>query len=126
MRHDLILPTEKPGGIRIAWRSSEPEVLDEDGTILVGWESDSGTQVTLQAEITDGFYRDEMEVAAIFYPPERREAERNVMWLEKEVANYLGIEPIYTGGDLRKITSVLNRQRISGTVSSLPTTGTEN
>lgn len=58
--------------------------------------------------------------------PERREAERNVMWLEKEVANYLGIEPIYTGGDLRKITSVLNRQRISGTVSSLPTTGTEN
>ena len=58
--------------------------------------------------------------------PERREAERNVMWLEKEVSNYLGIEPIYTGGDLRKITSVLNRQRISGTASSLPATGTEN
>lgn len=58
--------------------------------------------------------------------PERREAERNVMWLEKEVANYLGIEPIYTGGDLRKITSVLNRQRISGTASSFPATGTEN
>ena len=93
VRHDLILPTEKPGGIRIAWRSSEPEVLDEDGTILVGWESDSGTQVTLQAEITDGFYRDEMEVAVIVYPPERREAEQLASQLAQQVEQAAAKQP---------------------------------
>ena len=93
VRHDLILPTEKPGGIRIAWRSSEPEVLDEDGTILVGWESDSGTQVTLQAEITDGFYRDEMEVAVIVYPPERREAEQLASQLAQQVEQEAAKQP---------------------------------
>ena len=93
VRHDLILPTEKPGGIRIAWRSSEPEVLDEDGTILVGWESDSGTQVTLQAEITDGFYRDEMEVSAIVYPPERREAEQLASQLAQQVEQEAAKQP---------------------------------
>ncbi len=93
VRHDLILPTEKPGGIRIAWRSSEPEVLDEDGTILVGWESDSGTQVTLQAEITDGFYRDEMEVAAIVYPPEKSEAEQLAGQLAKQVEQEAAKQP---------------------------------
>lgn len=93
VRHDLILPTEKPGGIRIAWRSSEPEVLDEDGTILAGWESDSGTQVTLQAEITDGFYRDEMEVAVIVYPPERREAEQLASQLAQQVEQAAAKQP---------------------------------
>ena len=93
VRHDLILPTEKPGGIRIAWRSSEPEVLDEDGTILAGWESDSGTQVTLQAEITDGFYRDEMEVAVIVYPLERREAEQLASQLAKQVEQEAAKQP---------------------------------
>lgn len=93
VRHDLILPTEKPGGIRIAWRSSEPEVLDEDGTILVGWESDSGTQVTLQAEITDGFYRDEMEVAVIVYPLERREAEQLASQLAQQVEQAAAKQP---------------------------------
>lgn len=93
VRHDLILPTEKPGGIRIAWRSSEPEVLDEDGTILVGWESDSGTQVTLQAEITDGFYRDEMEVSAIVYPPEKSEAEQLASQLAKQVEQEAAKQP---------------------------------
>lgn len=59
--------------------------------------------------------------------PERREAERNVIWLEKEVANYLGIEPLYTGGDLRKITVKMNKQRYLASQSTpLPTTGTEN
>ncbi len=93
VRHDLILPTEKPGGIRIAWRSSEPEVLDEDGTILAGWESDSGTQVTLQAEITDGFYRDEMEVSAIVYPPEKSEAEQLASQLAKQVEQEAAKQP---------------------------------
>ena len=93
VRHDLILPTEKPGGIRIAWRSSEPEVLDEDGTILVGWESDSGTQVTLQAEITDGFYRDEMEVSAIVYPPEKSEAEQLASQLAQQVEQAAAKQP---------------------------------
>lgn len=93
VRHDLILPAEKPGGIRIAWRSSEPEVLDEDGTILAGWESDSGTQVTLQAEITDGFYRDEMEVAVIVYPPERREAEQLASQLAQQVEQAAAKQP---------------------------------
>lgn len=93
VRHDLILPTEKPGGIRIAWRSSEPEVLDEDGTILAGWESDSGTQVTLQAEITDGFYRDEMEVAVIVYPLERREAEQLASQLAQQVEQAAAKQP---------------------------------
>lgn len=93
VRHDLILPTEKPGGIRIAWRSSEPEVLDEDGTILAGWESDSGTQVTLQAEITDGFYRDEMEVAVIVYPPEKSEAEQLASQLAQQVEQAAAKQP---------------------------------
>lgn len=93
VRHDLILPTEKPGGIRIAWRSSEPEVLDEDGTILAGWESDSGTQVTLQAEITDGFCRDEMEVSAIVYPPEKSEAEQLASQLAKQVEQEAAKQP---------------------------------
>lgn len=93
VRHDLILPTEKPGGIRIAWRSSEPEVLDEDGTILAGWESDSGTQVTLQAEITDGFYRDEMEVSAIVYPPEKSEAEQLASQLAQQVEQAAAKQP---------------------------------
>lgn len=93
VRHDLILPTEKPGGIRIAWRSSEPEVLDEDGTILAGWESDSGTQVTLQAEITDGFYRDEMEVSAIVYPPEKSEAEQLASQLAQQVEQEAAKQP---------------------------------
>lgn len=93
VRHDLILPTEKPGGIRIAWRSSEPEVLDEDGTIFAGWESDSGTQVTLQAEMTDGFYRDEMEVSAIVYPPEKSEAEQLASQLVKQVEQEAAKQP---------------------------------
>ena len=93
VRHDLILPTEKPGGIRIAWRSSEPEVLDEDGTILAGWESDSGTQVTLQAEITDGFCRDEMEVSAIVYPPEKSEAEQLASQLAQQVEQAAAKQP---------------------------------
>lgn len=59
--------------------------------------------------------------------PERREAERNVIWLEKEVANYLGIEPLYTGGDLRKITVKMNKQRYLASQSTpFPSTGTEN
>lgn len=93
VRHDLILPTEKPGGIRIAWRSSEPEVLDEDGTIFAGWESDSGAQVTLQAEMTDGFYRDEMEVSAIVYPPEKSEAEQLASQLVKQVEQEAAKQP---------------------------------
>lgn len=93
VRHDLILPTEKSGGIRIAWRSSEPEVLDEDGTILAGWESDDGTQVTLQAEITDGFYRDEMKVSVIVYPPERSETEQLASQLVKQVEQAAAKQP---------------------------------
>lgn len=74
------MPTEKSGGIRIAWRSNEPEILDDEGTVLVGEEKSGsgkagGTQVTLQAELTDGFYRDELEVAVTVYPPEKSEAE---------------------------------------------------
>ena len=51
VRSDLILPTEKSGGIRIAWRSNEPEILDDEGTVLVGEEKSGsgkagGTQNT--------------------------------------------------------------------------------
>lgn len=50
----------------------------------------------------------------------RRPAEYLTMHLEKEVAKKLGIQPLYTGGDLRKVTSVINSQRYYGA------TGTEN
>lgn len=50
----------------------------------------------------------------------RKEKERLAMYLEEEVAKRLGIQPLYTGGDLRKVTSVINSQRHYGA------TGTEN
>ena len=50
----------------------------------------------------------------------RRPAEYLTMHLEKEVAKRLGIQPMYTGGDLRKVTVGLNHQRYYGA------TGTEN
>lgn len=50
----------------------------------------------------------------------RRPAEYLTMHLEKEVAKKLGIQPLYTGGDLRKVTSAINSQRYYGA------TGTEN
>lgn len=50
----------------------------------------------------------------------RRPAEYLTMHLEKEVAKKLGIQPLYTGGDLRKVTSVINSQR------HYKATGTEN
>lgn len=43
--------------------------------------------------------------------PKRFSLERLVMYLEEEVSKRLGVQPLYTGGDLRKITSVLNAQR---------------
>lgn len=43
--------------------------------------------------------------------PGRKAAERLTIYLEEEVAKRLGIQPLYTGGDLRKVTSVLNSQR---------------
>ena len=33
VKSDLVLPTEKSGGIRIAWRSNDPEILDDEGTV---------------------------------------------------------------------------------------------
>lgn len=42
------------------------------------------------------------------------------MYLEEEVAKRLGIQPLYTGGDLRKVTSAINSQRY------YRATGTEN
>lgn len=52
--------------------------------------------------------------------PGRKATERLTMYLEEEVANRLGIQPMYTGGDLRKVTVGLNHQRYYGA------TGTEN
>lgn len=52
--------------------------------------------------------------------PGRKEKERLTMYLEEEVAKRLGIQPMYTGGDLRKVTVGLNHQRYYGA------TGTEN
>lgn len=49
----------------------------------------------------------------------RKEKERLTMYLEEEVAKRLGIQPLYTGGDMRKVTSILNVQRYGAT-------GTEN
>ena len=52
--------------------------------------------------------------------PGRKEKERLTMYLEEEVAKRLGIQPLYTGGDLRKVTSAINSHRRYGA------TGTEN
>lgn len=52
--------------------------------------------------------------------PGRKEKERLTMYLEEEVAKRLGIQPMYTGGDLRKVTSAINSQRY------YRATGTEN
>ena len=52
--------------------------------------------------------------------PGRKEKERLTMYLEEEVAKRLGIQPMYTGGDLRKVTSAINSQR------HYKATGTEN
>ena len=98
VKSDLILPTEKSGGIRIAWRSNDPEILDDEGTVLMGEEKSGsgktgGTRVTLQAELTDGFYRDEMEVAVIVYPPERREAEQLASQLAQQVEQAAAKQP---------------------------------
>lgn len=49
----------------------------------------------------------------------RKEKERLTMYLEEEVAKRLGIQPLYTGGDLRKVTAGINSQRYYGA------TGTE-
>ena len=43
--------------------------------------------------------------------PGRRESEAMLMFLDQEVATLLKKEPKYTGGDLRKLTIVLNRKR---------------
>lgn len=50
----------------------------------------------------------------------RRRVEALTMYLEEEVAKRLGIQPLYTGGDLRKVTSAINSQRY------YRATGTEN
>lgn len=47
--------------------------------------------------------------------PVRKEKERLVMWLEEEVAKRLGIQPLYTGGDLRRVVVGLNKQRYGAT-----------
>lgn len=43
--------------------------------------------------------------------PKRQQAERLVLYLENEIAKKLGIQPLYTGGDLRKITAGINSRR---------------
>lgn len=43
--------------------------------------------------------------------PERKEKERLTMYLEIETAKLLNREPLYTGGDMRKITTVINAQK---------------
>lgn len=98
VKSDLILPTEKSGGIRIAWRSNEPEILDDEGTVLVGEEKSGsgkagGIQVTLQAELTDGFYRDELEVAVTVYPPEKSKAEQLAGQLARQVEQAASEQP---------------------------------
>ena len=59
--------------------------------------------------------------------PGRKEKERLTMWLEKAVAKKLGIEPIYTGGDMRKVASKYNgAKRNASQATPFPATGTEN
>lgn len=58
--------------------------------------------------------------------PERKEKERLTMFLEIETAKLLNREPLYTGGDLRHITSPQNRARSKDKVTTFPVTGTEN
>lgn len=61
--------------------------------------------------------------------PGRKEKERLTMWLEKAVAKKLGVEPIYTGGDMRKVASKYNGAKRNASASDkttpFPTTGTE-
>lgn len=50
----------------------------------------------------------------------RRETEKFAMYLEEQVAKRTGEAPLYTGGDLRRVTSAINSHRRYGA------TGTEN
>lgn len=58
--------------------------------------------------------------------PGRKEKEAHIMWLEREVARKLNMEPLYTGGDMRKITSKINKARsLEGKTTPFLATGTE-
>lgn len=57
--------------------------------------------------------------------PGRTEKERLTMWLEREVAHKLGVEPIYTGGDMRSVTSKYNIRKMNHVSPTLSSTGTE-
>lgn len=59
--------------------------------------------------------------------PGRKEKERLTMYLEREVSKELGVEPIYTGGDMRKVASKFNgAKRNASKTTQFPITGTEN
>ena len=66
---------------------------------------------------------------AIAKYPGRKTPESMLMYLDQEVATLLKREPKYTGGDLRKLTNVLNKKRAmenaSDKTTPFPATGTE-
>ncbi len=74
----------------------------------------------------NSFYSD----ADAAYKSRSNRKEIYTMYLEREVADEMGVEPIYTGGDRRKITSKYNRAKRNASASDkttpFPTTGTEN
>lgn len=86
VRSDLNLITLFEGtGIRAAWQSRRPEILDSYGRIVPEEISQEGEQVTLEVVLTDGRYRREHELELMVYPPLRSAKEIVAADFQKQI-----------------------------------------
>lgn len=89
VRTDLSLPKEfEDQGIRVSWKSEDPEVLDSYGQIRIQDCPEEGVKVLLTARLTDGVHEKETPLAVWVYPKEmsaeQRQAELLKAWVQEE------------------------------------------
>lgn len=90
---DLELPWEMSGGIRISWHSSEPQILESDGSVLLDRDLQAPVPVTLSAELTDGVHRDTAEFSLMVLPKVQSDQEQLVERLVRQVEQEAGQQP---------------------------------
>ena len=93
VRKNLLLPDEFPeAGVRVSWRSSDPEILDSYGEIQSENCLATGSPVTLFAELSDGVHRAEKTFSIMVYPPIDTE-QQSVKELREQIARLERAQP---------------------------------
>jgi len=89
VRESLELPTELPGGVRLRWHSSEPELLDYSGKLCgeIAGETDMTLAVQLSVPLagTEEYFRQDYELDVRLLPPESTAEERYLAGFAKQV-----------------------------------------